>query len=140
TWPVRPVGGPYGPAKVVADAAGRPGQGLNSLVSSGAGVHGGAGINTILRHGVVVGRGAGGGGAGLLDGGRGGRVGPGAGGGGGGMAGVGRAVGGVGAVIGDAGEIGFGRPPAPPTRVLASGLTIVPPAVARPLVAVAGAR
>jgi NDP-sugar pyrophosphorylase family protein len=56
------------------------------------------------------------------------------------MARVRRAVVGVGAVIGDAGEIGFGHPPAPPARALASGLTIVPPAVPRPLVAVAGAR
>jgi len=129
TWPVRPVGGPYGPAKVVADAAGRPGQALNSLVSSGAVVHGGAVINTILGHGVIVDSGAEVEDAVLLDGCRVGR-----------MARVRRAVVGVGAVIGDAGEIGFGRPPAPPTRVLASGLTIVPPAVARPLVAVAGAR
>src|SRR5262249_36313008 len=52
TWPVCPVGGPYGPAKVVADAAGRAGQALNSLVSDGAVVHGGAVFNTVLGHGV----------------------------------------------------------------------------------------
>jgi len=42
----------------------------------------------------------------------------------------------VGAVIGDAGEIGYGRSPAAPARILPSGLTIVPPAVENPRVAV----
>jgi hypothetical protein len=37
-----------------------------------------------------------------------------------------RAVVGVGAVIGDAGEIGYESSPASPARVVRSGLTIVP--------------
>ncbi|HLY38487.1 MAG TPA: hypothetical protein VKU61_10660 [Candidatus Binatia bacterium] len=126
-WPVCPVGGPYGPAKVVADAAGRLGQALNSLVSDGALVHGGAVFNTVLGHGVVVESGAEVEDSVLLDGCRVGR-----------MARVRRAVVGVGAVIGDAGEIGFGPSPAPPARTLASGLTIVPPTFEAAL-AVAGA-
>ena len=129
SWPVCPVGGPYGPAKVVADAAGRPGQALNSLVSGGAVVHGGAVFNTVLGHGVVVESGAEVEDSVLLDGCRVGR-----------MARVRRAVVGVGAVIGDAGEIGFGPSPAPPARTLASGLTIVPPIFDTALAVAAAAR
>ncbi|HJQ84985.1 MAG TPA: hypothetical protein VKA21_12960, partial [Candidatus Binatia bacterium] len=128
-WPVRPASGVLGPAKVVADPAGRAGQALNSLVSDGVVVRGGVVVNTVLGHGVVVESGAEIEDSVLLDGSRVGRG-----------ARVRRAVVGVGAVVGDAGEIGFGRPPASPARVLASGLTLVPPIVERPLAAAAGAR
>jgi glucose-1-phosphate adenylyltransferase len=132
-WPVRAVPSALGPAKVVGDAAGRAGQALNSLVSDGAVVRGGVVVNTILGHGVVVEPGAEVEDSVVLDGARVGRG-----------ARVRRAVVGMGAVIGDAGEIGFERSPAPPARLFASGLTIVPPAgddaLALPLAAVAGAR
>jgi glucose-1-phosphate adenylyltransferase len=114
-WPLRAAASGSGPAKVVADGAGRPGQTLNALVSDGVLVRGGVVVNTVLGHGVVVESGAEVEDAVLFDGcriGRGARV--------------RRAVVGAGAVIGDAGEIGFGRSPASPARVLPSGLTLVP--------------
>ena len=114
-WPLCAATTAAGPAKVVADGAGRPGQTLNALVSDGVLVRGGTVVNTVLGHGVVVESGAEVEDAVLFDGcriGRGARV--------------RRAVVGVGAVIGDAGEIGFGRSPASPARMLPSGLTLVP--------------
>ena len=114
-WPVLHVGSGLGPAKVVADAAGRAGQALNSLVSDGAVIRGGVVVNTVLGHGVVIESGAEVEDSVLLDGcriGRGARV--------------RRAVVGAGAVIGDAGEIGYGTSPAAPARVVRSGLTVVP--------------
>ena len=116
-WPLSAVRAGFGPAKVVADQAGRPGQALNSLVSDGTVVRGGVVVNTVLGYGVVVESGAEVEDAVLLDGCRVGRG-----------ARVRRAVVGAGAVIGDAGEIGYDRSPAPPARVLASGLTLVPAA------------
>ena len=86
-------------------------------------------FNTVLGHGVVVESGAEVEDSVLLDGCRVGR-----------MARVRRAVVGVGAVIGDAGEIGFGPSPAPPARTLASGLTIVPPTFDAALAVAAAAR
>jgi glucose-1-phosphate adenylyltransferase len=127
-WPLSAVTAGFGPAKVVADAAGRPGQALNSLVSDGAVVRGGVVVNTVLGHGVVVESGAEVEDAVLLDGCRVGRG-----------ARVRRAVVGAGAVIGDAGEIGYDRSPAAPARVLPSGLTVVPaspPSLGERLVAV----
>jgi glucose-1-phosphate adenylyltransferase len=114
-WPVLPVASGLGPAKVVADEAGRAGQALNSLVSDGAVIRGGVVVNTVLGRGVVVESGAEVEDSVLLDGcriGRGARV--------------RRAVVGAGAVIGDAGEIGYGISPAAPARVVRSGLTVVP--------------
>lgn len=115
TWPLCAAAPGAGPAKIVADGAGRPGQTLNALVSDGVLVRGAVVVNTVLGHGVVVESGAEVEDAVLFDGcriGRGARV--------------RRAVVGAGAVIGDAGEIGFGRSPASPARMLASGLTLVP--------------
>jgi glucose-1-phosphate adenylyltransferase len=129
-WPLSAAVSGFGPAKVVADGAGRPGQTLNTLVSDGVLVCGGVVVNTVLGHGVVVESGAEVEDAVLFDGcriGRGARV--------------RRAVVGAGAVIGDAGEIGFGRSPASPARELPSGLTLVPagsPMLDERAVAVAG--
>ena len=114
-WPVLPVVSGLGPAKVVADAAGRAGQALNSLVSDGAVIRGGLVVNTVLGHGVVIESGAEVEDSVLLDGCRVGRG-----------ARVRRAVVGAGAVIGDADEIGYGTSPAAPARVVRSGLTVVP--------------
>jgi glucose-1-phosphate adenylyltransferase len=114
-WPLWPVAGGLGPAKVVADAAGRAGQALNSLVSDGAVVRGGVVVNTVVGHGVVVESGAEVENSVLLDGCRVGRG-----------ARVRRAVVGAGAVIGDADEIGYETSPASPARLRASGLTVVP--------------
>jgi glucose-1-phosphate adenylyltransferase len=117
-WPVLPVVSAFGPAKVVADDAGRAGQALNSLVSDGAVIRGGVVVNTVLGRGVVVESGAEVEDSVLLDGCRVGRC-----------ARVRRAIVGAGAVIGAAGEIGYGIAPAAPARVVRSGLTIVPAAV-----------
>jgi glucose-1-phosphate adenylyltransferase len=114
-WPVLPAASGLGPAKVVADDAGRVGQALNSLVSDGTVIRGGVVVNTVLGRGVVVESGAEVEDSVLLDGCRVGR-----------RARVRRAVVGVGAVIGDAGEIGYESSPASPARVVRSGLTIVP--------------
>jgi len=125
-WPVLPVASGLGPAKVVADAAGRAGQALNSLVSDGAVIRGGVVVNTVVGHGVVVESGAEVEDSVLLDGcriGRGARV--------------RRALVGAGAVVGVAGEIGYGPSPAAPARVVDSGLTLVP-AVAESALAAAG--
>jgi glucose-1-phosphate adenylyltransferase len=114
-WPVLPVASGLGPAKVVADDVGRAGQALNSLVSDGAVIRGGVVVNTVCGRGVVVESGAEVEDSVLLDGCRVGRG-----------ARVRRAVVGAGAVIGDAGEIGYGISPAAPARVVRSGLTVVP--------------
>ncbi|TMA46744.1 MAG: hypothetical protein E6J83_05915, partial [Deltaproteobacteria bacterium] len=53
-WPVRAAGTGLAPAKVVADAAGRAGQALNSLVSEGSVIRGGVVVNSVLGHAVVV--------------------------------------------------------------------------------------
>ena len=125
-WPLLPVASGLGPAKLVADAAGHAGQALNSLVSDGAIIRGGAVFNTVVGHGVVVESGAEVEDSVLLDGcriGRGARV--------------RRALVGAGAVVGVAGEIGYGPSPAAPARVVDSGLTLVP-AVAESALAAAG--
>ena len=114
-WPVRPVATGLGPAKVVADAAGRAGQALNTLVSDGAVIRGGVAINTVLGHGVVIESGAEVEDSVLLDGcriERGARV--------------RRAVVGAGAVVPEEARIGYDLPAAPPWRAMSSGLTIVP--------------
>lgn len=114
-WPVLPVATGLGPAKVVADAAGRAGQALNTLVSDGSVIRGGVAINTVLGHGVVIESGAEVEDSVLLDGcriGRGARV--------------RRAVVGAGAVVPEEARIGYEVPPAPPWRAMSSGLTIVP--------------
>ena len=114
-WPLLPAASGLGPAKVVANAAGRAGQALNSLVSDGVLIRGGTVINTVLGYGVVVESGAEVEDSVLLDGcriGRGARV--------------RRALVGAGAVVGDAGEIGYHTSPAAPARVVHSGLTLVP--------------
>ena len=128
-WPLLPVPSGLGPAKVVADAAGHAGQALNSLVSDGAIIRGGAVLNTVVGHGVVVESGAEVEDSVLLDGcriGRGARV--------------RRAVVGAGAVIGAAGEIGYGPSPAAPARVVPSGLTLVPPVAESDLAAASASR
>ncbi|HUE29524.1 MAG TPA: sugar phosphate nucleotidyltransferase [Verrucomicrobiae bacterium] len=126
-WPVRPVASGLGPAKVVGDAAGHAGQALNSLVSDGAIIRGGAVFNTVVGHGVLVESGAEVEDSVLLDGcriGRGARV--------------RRALVGAGAVVGVAGEIGYGPSPAAPARVVRSGLTLVPAVAESGLAAAAG--
>ncbi len=115
-WPVPPVASGLGPAKVVADSVGRPGQALNSLVSDGAVIRGGTAISTVLGHGVVIESGAEVEDSVLLDGcriGRGARV--------------RRALVGAGAVIADDEQIGYGEPAAP-ALLIRSGLTLVPAA------------
>src|SRR5262249_26435365 len=58
SWPVLPAASGLGPAKVVADAAGRAGHAVNTLVSDGAIIRGGMVVNGILGQGVVVESGA----------------------------------------------------------------------------------
>jgi len=114
-WPVLPVSTGLGPSKVVADAAGRAGQALNTLVSDGTVIRGGVAINTVLGHGVVIESGAEVEDSVLLDGcriGRGARV--------------RRAVVGAGAIVPDEARIGYDVPPAPTWRAMSSGLTIIP--------------
>ena len=113
-WPVRPVPSGLGPAKVVADAAGRAGQALNTLVSDGAVIRGGVVINGVLGHGVVIESGAEVEDSVLLDGCRIGR-----------RARVRRAVIGAGAVVAEEEEIGYGSLP-PTARLVDSGLTVIP--------------
>ena len=118
-WPVLPVPSGLGPAKVVADATGRAGQALNTLVSDGAVIRGGVVINGVLGHGVVIESGAEVEDSVLLDGCRIGR-----------RARVRRAVIGPGAVVEEDEEIGYGALP-PAARVARSGLTVIPgPALA----------
>lgn len=116
-WPFAPAPTGFGPAKVVADAAGRAGQALNALVAEGSLIRGGVVFNTVLGNGVLVDGGAEVEDSVLLDGCRVGRG-----------ARVRRALVGPGAVIEDGEEIGFGSVPAAPAHVLPSGLTVVPPA------------
>ena len=113
-WPVRPVPSGLGPAKVVADAAGRAGQALNTLVSDGAVIRGGVVINGVLGHGVVIESGAEVEDSVLLDGCRIGR-----------RARVRRAVVGAGAMVAEEEEIGYGSLP-PTARLVDSGLTVIP--------------
>jgi glucose-1-phosphate adenylyltransferase len=113
-WPVLPVGSDLGPAKVVADGAGRPGQALNSLVSDGSVISGGVAINTVLGCGVTIESMAEVEDCVLLDGcriGRGARV--------------RRAVVAAGAQVADGEEIGYGSTPAAPARIAPSGLVLV---------------
>lgn len=126
-WPLSPVPSGLGPAKVVADAAGHPGQVLNALVSDGAVVRGGAIRNAVLGYDVTVEVGAEVEDSILLDGCRIGR-----------HARVRRAIVGPGAVVGDEEQIGYDALPPGSARLLPSGLTLVPPLA--PLVAAAGAR
>jgi len=128
-WPLLSSVSGLGPAKVVADSAGRTGQALNSLLADGVLIRGGVAINTILGHGVLIDSGAEVEDCVLLDGCRIGRG-----------AHVRRALVGAGAVIGDDEWIGFDAVPALPARVLPSGLTIVPPHPPHTLDAVAGLR
>ncbi len=128
-WPLLSSVSGLGPAKVVADSAGRAGQALNSLMADGAVIHGGVAINTILGHGVVIDSGAEVEDSVLLDGCRIGRG-----------AHVRRALVGAGAVVGDEEQIGFEAVPPEPARVLPSGLTIVPTIQPPLLDAVAGLR
>lgn len=114
-WPVAPTPSGLAAAKVVADAAGRAGQALNSLVSDGSVIRGGVVFNTVVGHGVVVDSGAEVEDSVLLDGCRIGR-----------NARVRRALVGAGAVIGDAEQIGYGVTPVAPACTVRSGLTIVP--------------
>src|SRR5262249_58206588 len=100
-----------GAAKVVADATGRAGQALNTLVSDGAVIRGGVVINGVLGHGVVIESGAEVEDSVLLDGCRIGR-----------RARVRRAVIGAGAVVAEEEEIGYRALP-PAARVVASGPT-----------------
>jgi glucose-1-phosphate adenylyltransferase len=115
-WPLPALPGELGPAKVVADQAGRAGQALNTLVSDGALIRGGVAVNAVLGRGVVIESGAEVEDSVLLDGCRVGRG-----------ARVRRALVGTGAVIADGEEIGYGRA-ALPMRMVRSGLTIVPSA------------
>jgi glucose-1-phosphate adenylyltransferase len=115
-WPVPPMPSGLAAAKVVADALGRAGQALNSLVSDGSVIRGGVVINTVLGHGVVVESGAEVEDSVLLDGCRIGR-----------HARVRRALVGAGAVVRDAEQIGYGDTPPAPASTVRSGLTIVPP-------------
>src|SRR5579883_2271553 len=108
TWPLPTAAGGLAPAKVVADAAGRAGQALDSLVSDGSVIRGGVVVKSVLGHGVVVESGAEVEDSVLLDGcriGRGARV--------------RRALIGAGAIIADEEEIGYGA--AAPAAVGAHG-------------------
>jgi len=125
-WPVPPIATGLAPAKVVADAAGRAGQALNTLVSDGSVIRGGVAMNSVLGHGVMIESGAEVEDSVLFDGCRVGRG-----------ARVRRAVVGAGAVVGDAEEIGYGAP-SPPARVVRSGLTLIPSAAPAVMAAVGG--
>jgi glucose-1-phosphate adenylyltransferase len=117
-WPLPTAAGGLAPAKLVADAAGRAGQALDSLVSDGSVIRGGVVVKSVLGHGVVVESGAEVEDSILLDGcriGRGARV--------------RRALIGAGAVIADEEEIGYGAAAIAPRRLLRSGLTVVPAAM-----------
>jgi glucose-1-phosphate adenylyltransferase len=121
-WPLLTPPGGLGPARVVADTAGRTGQVLNTLVADGAVVRGGVTINTILGHDVMVDSGAEVEDSILFDGCRIGR-----------HARVRRALVGPGAVVGDGEMVGYDAAPPPLACVRPSGLTLIPapaPAVA----------
>ena len=115
SWPVYPAASGLGPAKVVADAAGRAAHAVNTLVSDGAIIRGAMVVNGVLGQGVVVESGAEVEDTVLLDGCRIGR-----------NARVRRAVVGAGAVVGDGEEIGFSTCVLPHARVERSGLTVLP--------------
>jgi glucose-1-phosphate adenylyltransferase len=117
SWPVYPAASGLGPAKVVADAAGRAGHAVNTLVSDGAIIRGAMVVNGVLGQGVVVESGAEVEDTVLLDGCRIGR-----------NARVRRAVVGAGAVVGDGEEVGFSGCPPPHARIERSGLTVLPAA------------
>ena len=114
-WPLLSSVSGLGPAKVVADAAGRPGQALNSLMADGAVIRGGVAINTILGHGAVIESGAEVEDSVLLEGSRIGRG-----------AHVRRTLVGAYGIVDENQQIGFDAAPPAGTRVLPSGLTIVP--------------
>jgi glucose-1-phosphate adenylyltransferase len=128
-WPLVAAASGFGPGKVGADAAGRAGQALDSLLCEGAMLQGGVAIHTVLGHGVVIESGAEVEDSVLLAGCR---IGSGA--------HVRRALVGVGAVVPARDEIGYGTTPLAPARVLASGLTVVPAAAAAVPSAVSAAR
>ncbi len=115
-WPLPGIRSGHASAKVVADAAGRAGQALNTIVSDGVLIRGGIAVNTILGTDVVIESGAEVEDSVLLDGCRIGR-----------HARVRRAVVGPGAVVGDEQVIGYGAP-SPPASLRPSGLTLVPAA------------
>ena len=54
-WPLLRKSSGLGPAKVVADVAGDAGHALDSLVADGTLIRGGAVLDTVVGHGVVVG-------------------------------------------------------------------------------------
>jgi glucose-1-phosphate adenylyltransferase len=114
-WPLFSSVSGLGPAKVVADGAGRPGQALNSLMADGAVIRGGVAINTILGQGVLIEPGAEVEDSVLLEGCRIGRG-----------AHVRRALVGAYGIVGEDEQIGFEATPPVGARVLPSGLTIVP--------------
>jgi glucose-1-phosphate adenylyltransferase len=128
-WPLPAVATGLGPARVTADAAGRPALVVNALLSDGALVHGAVVINAVLGADVAIESGAEVEDSVLLDGcriGRGARI--------------RRALVGAGAIVPDGQKIGYGEPPARPARLLPSGLTVVPAAPAATIVAAPGAR
>jgi glucose-1-phosphate adenylyltransferase len=128
-WPLFSSVSGLGPAKVVADGAGRPGQALNSLLADGTVIRGGVAINTILGHGVTIEPGAEVEDSVLLEGCRIGRG-----------AHVRRALVGAYGVVGEDEQIGFEAAPPVGTRLLPSGLTIVPAMGPPVLEAAAGIR
>ncbi len=114
-WSLRAGSSGTTPAKVVSDSSGHPGHVLNTLLGDGTCVRGAEIVRSVLGAGVYVDAGAEIEDCLLLDGcriGRGARV--------------RRAIVGVGAVIGDGESVGYEQV-APEARVLASGLTLVPP-------------
>jgi ADP-glucose pyrophosphorylase len=128
-WPLCSSVSGLGPAKVVADDAGRPGQALNTLMADGALIRGGVAINTILGQGVVIESGAEVEDSVLLEGCRIGRG-----------AHVRRALVGAYGVVGEDEQIGFDVPPPAGARDHSSGLTIVPAMEPPVLEAAAGIR
>lgn len=112
-WPLPAAPRPFGPAKVGLDDAGRPGQTLGCLVADGVVVRGGSIANSVLGHGVVVESGAEVQDCVLMDGCYVGR-----------FARLRRAVVGVGALVPDGVEIGYGATPAWADE-RPSGLTLV---------------
>jgi len=114
-WPLPAAPSPFGPAKMGLDEAGHPGHTLSCLVADGTLIRGGIVANSVLGHGVLVESGAEVQDCVLMDGCHVGRC-----------ARLRRAVVGVGAVVPDGVEIGYG--PAPDwAQERASGLTLVTP-------------